>query len=266
MKNYLIATLIICIQACSAKIDQNSVRASTNIPVAAKVDQVDVAFDSTMPKIFMTIEPVIIRISTGEVDVNGKYSERGTGKDKDMMLEKNRLGVNVKFYREYFLQRQRQITTQLASSLAGVKNFKLMDYEIAKRNEFKAANLAPNDQGLYLVRAVITEANDQVVYKSDKNTVPGFYKDKEVQIQGMVGLDIQVLDPKTGEVVQAFPTQGSYTTKESYVEGGIISEFSKSQEIVKSSIDQALRVALNNAAYELHSKFSGKNTREEEYE
>jgi hypothetical protein len=261
---YLLAFLLI-ISGCTARVDQNSVRASANIPTAAKVDRVNIEHDSSTPNIYMTIEPILVRINRGENDINIKYKESGK-KDPEWMHEKKRLTVNVKYYQEYFLQRQIQITTQLASSLGGVKNFKLLDYNIAKEKNFTSTNKKPNDLGLYLVRASITEANDQVLYKSDKSRIPGIYKDKEVEIKGMVGLDIQVIDPTSGEVIHAFPTQGSYTTKDVSVEGGLLTDFSSSHEVVKSSIDQALRVALNNAANELFQKFSGKSPVENEYE
>lgn len=261
---YLLAFLLI-ISGCTARVDQNSVRASANIPTAAKVDRVIIEHDTSIPNIYMTIEPILVKISRGETDINVKYKESGK-KDPEWMHEKKRLTVNVKYYQEYFLQRQRQITTQLASSLAGVKNFKLLDYEMSKEKHFTTSKKSMSDLGVYLVRATITEANDQALYRSNKNRIPGVYKDKEVEIEGMVGLDIQVIDAISGEVVHAYPTRGSYKTKDVSVDGGLLTDFSSSHEIVKSSIDQALRVALNNAAYELHEKFTGKKTIDKEYE
>ncbi len=266
MKTKLILIVLIFLSACTARVDQNSVRASVNIPTAAKVDKVEVGYDAKMPKIYLTIEPITVKIAPRETNVKLSYGEAEKEGTKDIIAEKKRLSLSVKYYQEYFLNRQRQITTQLASSLGGVGNFKLVDYDIAKEKNYTGINKEPNDLGIYLVRASITEANDQVLYRQDKSRIPGIYKDKEVEVQGMVGLDIQVINPSTGEVVQAFPTQGSYTTKDVSVSGGFIADFGSSREIVKSSIDQALRVALNNAALDLHAKFSGRGSYESEYE
>jgi hypothetical protein len=321
--------------SCTAKIDQSSVKASNNIPEAAKVDEVLISYDDTLPTIYMTVEPIQVREVSSEsniavtndyrgnrssndstkstsnkkeedfIDDHSSSKQKDAQKDnlpkafspettyvpvvntnldgvttkqsqhdyarhkqggaseaidkkqvnsyKNQVEAQNNLNINLKQYRQYFLSRQRQITNQLNSSLAGVKNFKLLDYEINKKTNFNFNKKSDNDLGPYLVRAVITECNDQVKYQKDKSSIPLFYSNKDVEIVKMVGLDIQLIDPHSGEVVQAFPVQGSYTYKDASVDGGFIVDFSTSKLTVQSSIDQALRVALNDAAKKLYN-------------
>ena len=155
-------------------------------------------------------------------------------------------------YQSYLGQRQRQISRQLLSALAGVDNFRLLD----KNHSYQ--HVIPKDaRGPYKISVEITEASEEIVSESSRIKIPLVYRGKEGLVQGVIGLDVTVTDPRSGAIILAFPVQGTYISQEQERSTGFIADVTKSNSKVKSTIDQALRAALNEAARKLNTRLNG---------
>jgi hypothetical protein len=222
------------------------VQARVGAPLAAHVDDVNVPYDPNRPTATLVVEPVSLKGATTDVHVDGVSTKRRGG-DPEGTVEIERQ-TDVSLSHTALLSRQDQITRQLVSALSGVKNFRLVDYGYFTKN---ARSFSSSGAGPYLVRAVITEWNERPVLKQSRIDVPGVYDDKQKETEGMVALDVVVLRAATGEILSSWPVRGTFISSERARSVGFIAPVVQSEMQVKSAVDQALRVALNDAAVRL---------------
>jgi hypothetical protein len=249
---YISIFALVSLISCGKSIVQDNIKASTNIPVVAQVEKVHVDYDASLPIWYFTVEPVQIRQMMNESELNVDGTTRN---DKGSFSISN-VRIHSKMHRQFLADRQPQIVAQLSSALSGVKNFRSIDYEIAKNNNFKLNSLDNiNNKGIFIIRAVITEQNDRVSEKVQENNIPLAHRNKSSQYFSIVALDVSVIDPNNnGAILTSFPTKGRYGYESALSRNNFIGKFSSSYEMSNSNIDQALRVALNNSALKLFKK------------
>lgn len=239
---------LIATTACRPTIDPESVQARAKAPLPASVETVRISKDASKQDAFLVVHPI-------------RISERGSVDQRILTLEGSAEGMNAEAeiktessrYYNYLLERQRQISLQFVSALSGVGNFRLIDY-IAFGENPKTAEGLGSGKGPYFVRAAITECTEEVVSDKRRTSLPLIYRNRKNLIEGIVGLDVSVVDVSSGEVVAAFPVQGSFITSTAKSGGGVVGAFSNAEVRMRSTIDQAIRVALNNAATTLYTK------------
>jgi curli biogenesis system outer membrane secretion channel CsgG len=250
-RTLFILIILLLIPSCSPSIDQNQVKASLDIPVAAQVDSLNIPYNPNMETVYVTVEPVAVNIPSHQIVVD--QNVRG---DFNNVPHTTQANEQIQFYNTHFAKRQVQITTQLVSSLNSVKNFKVLDYDITRRNNFRLPEGASNNaQGPYLVRAVISEY-DRIITTDEKTTRIAIAKRKQYLAKGIIGLDVSLVNPATGEVLDSFPVKGSYGETSDKRGASLLLTSSSAQTTAGSSADQALRVAFNNAAENIYKRFS----------
>jgi|LakMenEpi03Aug12_release.lakeMendotaPanAssembly.Ray.scaffolds.fasta_scaffold157242_2 hypothetical protein len=232
--------------SCIPAVKPQEVEVSHIIPESAVVEQPEIAYNSSLPVWYLTVEPVRVRYAAKESSV--EIDKRRI--DQEHKATTQRLTITSTLYRSYLAERQDQITAQLNSSLLRVKNFKILDFEQAKQSGFSIPHRGEKSRGVYVVRVLITELEDRVEEDESSLQLPLVYTHKSFTYTGMVGLDVTVSDPKSGgRIVQSFPAQGSYHYKQ-LQNGGALSPYARSFEKAHSTIDNALRIALYEAAKE----------------
>ena len=150
-----------------------------------------------------------------------------------------------------------RIAAQLVSALSGFGNLAPLDIATLKRTGDGTYSprtaVGADERGPFVVRALITEYTATAEEDSSKIQVPGIYKSSERITKGVVGLDITLLEAATGRIVAAFPAHGSFSSQENKVGAGLIMPVVENRSFAQSVLDQALRVALNDAAQRIDS-------------
>jgi curli biogenesis system outer membrane secretion channel CsgG len=232
---------------CRASIDPDTVKPRAEAPLPAVVDVVKIPKDASKPYTFLVVQPVRVseRGSRDERIINVKGRAQELSGEGEVRIESGR------FY-NYLLSRQREISYQLVSALSGVGNFRLIDHTVFSENPRKSGELS-GGKGPYYVRAVITESTTSVVSEKRRLSLPLVYRNHDNLVESLVGLDVSLVDVESGEIVHGFPVQGTYISKKVVAGGGIAGRVTSSEVQMRSTIEQALRVALNEAAKTLHA-------------
>jgi hypothetical protein len=204
-----------------------------------------------MDIVYVTVEPVTVNIPSHQIiidqNIRGHFNN---------IPNTTRVNEAIQFYNTHFAQRQLQITTQLVSSLNSVKNFRILDYDIARRNNFRLPEGAEhNAKGPYIVRAVISEY-DRIITADEKNTRILTSSRRQYLAKGVIGLDLSIVNPTSGKMLDSFPVKGSYGETSDQRATSTILTSSSGTSSARSSADQALRVAFNNAAEKMYKLFS----------
>lgn len=253
-----LAFSIAALTGCGTAFNPAEARASTNVPVAAEVRPLHIPYDPSVPRFVIQVQPVSFRVASvaGTTVVDGKVQN---------------IELDVKTVSEY----GDVISAQLESALSNVENFVLYDAS--------AKNIPVNkgERGPFVVSATITEFSETADAESSGTggslgtagliagiagavtDKPGLmwggaavaaanptFVDAKAKRTGVVGMDIKILEKKTGRIIRSFPVRGTFTAV-THVNGFSIFGIGKqNQRMAQSALGQALRVALNDAAAE----------------
>jgi len=238
------------VSACAPTLDGESVRARAVAPEAARVDEVNIPRSPNAEKIYFVIQPVRV-VEEGTRKVSRIQGRIEVGKDGQCEgCVGGQASIITSELRNYLLARQRQISLQLASAISGVEDFGLLDYEAFRANPNKVAN----GKNVHILKAVITEMNYRIRDEKSKFAIPLTFSNKKGLVEGVVGLDVSATNARTGETIASFATNGTFITKSQSTRTGLVSSFLRSDVKVRSTVDQALRAALNSAAIKMHGK------------
>ena len=238
MRYRFVTAFTVLIFFSCASVDKPSAQATAGAPESAQVEPVKVAFDSSVPKYVLAVLPVVWEFRGSTTDIHVQRNGKPT------------TAVNILDYSFLTPTRQRQITAQLTSALKGVENFELLASPETRPNS-KSSGGEP-----LVVQAQITECNETIEEESSKfNLFTLFGRNSSVR-KGMVGLDLTATESKSGKIVAAFPVQGTFSRVSAETSQGFIFRVGEQQSSAQSTLDQALRIALNDAAKRLFAELS----------
>lgn len=143
------------------------------------------------------------------------YLDRNQGKTSSMPVYVGPKEV------EFF--NSRKLAAQLTTALSSVENFRLLD------------------------PAAVTNQKDQPPFERRNVKVPLLYNYGDRIQRGVVGLDVSIVDGRSGQIVRSFPVQGSFSSHEAKSDLSLITPIVAEKRFAQSVLDQALRAALNNA-------------------
>ena len=152
---------------------------------------------------------------------------------------------------------QRQIAAQLTSALTSVGNFSVLDVRSVRQlgGGRYDAQLSNGEIGPFIVRAQITEYEARVEDEKSKVNVLLAKRGNKVR-KGVVALDVSILDGRSGRIVRSYPVRGTFAKQEKSGEVGIV--LYEKDVMAQSVLDQALRVALNQAAEKAYEALSSR--------
>lgn len=236
------------------ELDRNSVQATPERPPAAKVEQVSIAYDPTLSRWVVVVEPFTVAAS-GITSGSGWQPTLPTG-----------IGPGI--------------AAQLVSALGRVGNVVVIDHDVYQDNPGKViAEMRNGELGPFVIRGVVTEfgetADLQSAGESEYGTKTGrvlsmipvggvslagriINADKgsrgvrETRRTGMVGFDLQVVDPLTGRVCGSLTAEGSFTAADVVRTKSKFGKTEMSVDYASSALGQAQRAALNSAVCQLH--------------
>ncbi len=250
--------LVGCVENVSAHVDREEAQAKDKRPVSTEVEIASIPADPSLPTYVVVIQPFAIGAS-GVTSGQGYHGMPSDGVPV-VLNPGDQIGSGV--------------SAQLISILSKVGNLKVIDWDIYQRDPDKIINgLRPGERGPFTIKGTVTEfsetADTSIKGESTGPNVLSMFvpyigwiisygigtKEKsEAKHVGMVGLDIQIVDPATGLVMASLTAEGSFTsvsvTKSRRQWGGTKSN----TESASSAIGQAQRIALNKAVTQIRNE------------
>jgi curli biogenesis system outer membrane secretion channel CsgG len=255
--------LAVLLSGC-ATLDKSSVRAAAGAPDSSQVAEINIPQDTAYPMYAVAVQP--LEFSSGSVS--------GT-----TIIDGRPSTVNLD-YREADSQAH-VITAQLITALSNVGNISLLDDSALSKGKdgLTSTKLYKGEKGPFLLKGMITEFNENA-QSSEKNrgaslggagaiagvagaitgenaltwTGAGLaaanptYEESQAGRTGMVAIDFQLIDGKTGRIVKAFNAKGTFSSATVSSGFSLFGIGGSNSEFASSVIGQAIRVAMNDAA------------------
>jgi len=247
-----------CVENVSARLDRKEGQAKDKRPVSTEVEVASIPADPSLPTYVVVVEPFMMGAS-GVTSGEGYRGMPSAGAPV-IINPGDQIGSGI--------------SAQLISTLSKAGNLKVIDWGIYQRDPDKIINgLQPSERGPFVIKGTVTEfsetADTSAKGESTGPNIPSLFipyigglvsygigtkAKSEVKHVGMVGLDIQIVDPITGLVMASLTAEGSFTsvsiTKSRTQWGGTKSN----TESASSAIGQAQRIALNEAVTHIHNE------------
>jgi hypothetical protein len=233
-----------------ARVDRTGAQATTTRPVSTEVPLESIPYDSRQPKYVVVVEPPFPYAASG--------ASAGVGASGTTVLD---LGGQVSL----------GVPAQLVSALNRVGNVILVDWADyqAQGGQIK---LQPGEIGPFIIRGAVTECQE----KSDESTSgevkgPSFWtyliphvggiiaagvgtkSETQTRMEGMIAIDLRVVDSRSKRVIASFPAAGSFVTFGATKSRTSFNTTRTSVEYASSAIGQAERQAMNNAIHGIHN-------------
>lgn len=187
------------------------------------------------------------RIASSGVGRQSASTSRGSSSRRTTEKTHALTTINKSSWTSGLGRRQRQIVAQFTSALSGVSNFSIVSSSaVSSLGSGKySTELRDGEIGPFIVRAQITEYESRVEDSSSKTNV--LIVDRKSKLRkGVVGLDVSIFDGRTARLVRSFTVNGTFAKQEK--EFGALIGVHRDKAMAQSVMDQALRVALNEAA------------------
>ncbi len=245
MGRIFILFLLLSFHGC-VSVDPASVKPTVGGPISAQIEPVKISRNTAMPDVLLVVDTVNVADSRTGIETRG---DMGHG------------AIELSYFTDD--KEQAKIKAQLISALSGIENFRVLDGRDIQKDTTGLYKINSSDfntaKGPYIVRALITEYNARAEETGNKINVFPFAKKKHVEMKGFVALDIRVLSERTKENLTSFTSRGTFSTIDERASQGFILPLAQQHAFARSVADQAMRVALNDAAKQIYAKFEGSN-------
>lgn len=285
MRNMLVGLVLVMVVSwtigCSemepAFVDRAEARAQATQPASTEVEMISIATNPNLPTMVLTVEP----FGMGASGVTADTSQSGA-----IVVAHGRFGqtqvVNMGGGGGVINPGEQigpGVSAQLISSLQKVGNVAIIDYATYNADKEKiAANLRPEEFGPFVVKGTVTEFSE-VADGSGKGESrgPGMgaflpyvgpiialadsgKSSSETTKKGVVGFDVQIVDPKSGRMITSFTASGSFVSVINTKSQTSWGKTKTTTEYASSAIGQAQRIALNKAVTQIHRLVSEQAT------
>ncbi len=243
----LAALLCLPFLGCRSRVSVSDISPSSTLQASQVSEDFFIPHDPNLPIQYFTVEKVSIKHSTGAPVASELTTDIGRTLGAQLFRQE--------LMNHSFAERQHQIAAQLGSSILGVQNFRLIDYQSAKERAFTYRKRGDVPSTILVVRAELTEYEERVTESGSTIRLPFIYRGSEASKTGTIALDISVVDlTPHGKNMYAFPVQASFRNVQSQSDPTLGAVLFKNTLKMQSSIDQALRVATIEVAKELFKR------------
>lgn len=259
-----ISLVLLLTTGCTATLDRSSVRATTGGTESTEVAEINIPQDADYPMYAVAVQP--LQFSAGSITGSTIIDGQPSTVDLDYRTADSQAHV---------------ITAQLTTALSNVGNISLLDGSALSKGKsgLTSTKLNKGEKGPFLLRGTITEFNENA-QSSEKNrggslggagavigiagaitgenaltwTGAGLaaanptYGESQAARTGMVAIDFQLIDGKTGRIVKAFNAKGTFSSAAASSGFSLFGIGSSNSEFASSAIGQAIRAAMNDAA------------------
>lgn len=248
--------------SCSARIDNQAVRATAGAPVSTEIEVVSIPYNPQLPTYVVAVEPFVF--SRTFADGEGyTINIRSGGED---------------------------LAAQLVTVLANNGNVSVIDSGLAKSADgMYNTKLRQGEVGPFIVRATVTEFTEVAEAESKSRggslgwvgAIAGIagavsgkdglmwggaglaaanptYKNNQAAKKGMVALDLRLVDGSTGRIISAFKSNGTFSSASAESGFSLFGIGTNEQKFAQSVIGQAIRAALNDASLKINQALASK--------
>ncbi len=269
-------------------IDPADAQATSEAPVAAQVEEIELPYNPNLPTFVIMVEPFDYSAS-GQTSGGGSGAPSGSaaagGSATYSMTEDGNLRTT--WDASYGPSIGNGISKQLMTALSKWGNVALIEPEAVKDNGdgTYSCKLLEGELGPFIVKGTVTEFSETAQMEGKKKgfnsrglgvgtaIIGGItgnrtaaavgtgvavagpeYQKEEMNRTGMVGLDLRIVDGRIARAVRggAFACQGSFTSLSAGTEFGMLGFSSGKTAAASSSLGQATRAAMNDAVQKIH--------------
>lgn len=253
----LLFCFFLFLTSCSASLDKSKTQAKEGATESTTVEVVQIPYNPQLPMYIFAIEPFIFR----------ETLMQGEGATQVM-----------------FINAGNELAAKLTSAISGVGNFQVIDSGLVKdKTGMYKAKLTQDELGPFVVRATVTEFTEQAEVKEKERKVSlGFFgliaaivgaftgsdalkyggvalaaanpefENKETETIGMIALDIRVVDGTSGRIVNAFKSEGTFSSITASASGSVFGIGGGETKTAQSVMEQAITAALNDATQKMY--------------
>lgn len=253
-------------------VDRTAVQAQAGAPVSAQVEIASVPYDPNLPRYVVAVLP----LNYGASGITSGSGREPSGNVQSLAVTPSDLaGGGGAASKEGI-----GVASQLTTALTRCGNISVVDPSMLIRNPDGTitCKLQPGEVGPLLIKGTLTEFNETVdaserertgslrqvgqaasllgaVSGAPYATVPGDvlqiadpqWENKKVTRKGMVGMDLQLIDGRTGRIVRGYTCSGTFATQSAVNGKNIFGFGNRSSEFAASALGQATRAAMNEA-------------------
>lgn len=251
-------------------------QASTDIPVSTQVKLLSIPYDPNLPRFVITVEPFTYH-AAGElapvgVNQSSRTTTTTTASDGSQTTTVSQSTSGYGF--------GEGLAAQFVTALTRGGNMSVATLESVqkKSNGTYSTNLVDGEIGVFVVRGAVTEFTETAeasgkerhvrlgrlgaaigiggAIAGNRNVALGggalaianpSYDKQALKRTGMIGMDLQLIDGRTGRLLTSFTAKGSFTSITKAKGFTMFGIGGSSSEFAKSSLGQATRVAMNDA-------------------
>ncbi|MCB0329335.1 MAG: hypothetical protein KDD70_06720 [Bdellovibrionales bacterium] len=252
-KSLLPFALFALLCGCSASVNRADVQAKSGSPLSAQIEQRSIPYEAGRPTAVVVVEPFEL------------FADAYT---QDNTLTVRQLGGGG------------ELRAKLVTALTNVGNLSVLDPRGLKnaKDGTYSTRLERNEVGPYLIRVTVTEFSENIDATSSDDGFslgwigaivgiagavtdkPGLlwpgaglaianpsYENKRVRRNGVVALDLQIVDGRTLRVVKAFKASGTFSAESEKSGFGLLGYQNGSEDFAQSVLGQATQAAFNDA-------------------
>ena len=276
---------------CSTTVDKSSVKATEGAPVSAQVEIARIPYDASLPKYVVTVEPLKVGADgqPGAPVPSARGGQRGWGPwglgwwgthPDPAAYAPPAAGLSDRV--------SVGIAAQLMSGLSNAGNIVVLDYQHYLENKGNLSALrGTGELGPFVIKRTVTEFNE-VAEAGEKSKgaslgfagtvlgivgavagVPGAgyagaaisaadptYKDTRMRRTGSVGMDLQIVDPRTGRILGGGVAAGKFTAETATSGISVFGVGGGESAFASSALGQATRAAANDAVRQVTGRLS----------
>lgn len=266
--------------AC-AEIDPIGAQAQTGAPVAAQVEVVQIPYNPSLPRYVVAVLPLDYGASS---ITSGGGPDRGAPTVNGGALSVVSGGVHERGMANSGAQPGFQVgagmAAQLTTALTRAGNIAVIEPSMLREQPDGSytCKLQPGEVGPFVLKGTVTEFNETA--QADESTrggslggvgavmgiagavagKPGLgwtgagiaaanpsYQNSKMKRSGMVGMDLQLVDGRSGRIVRGMPCQGTFTTVSATSGMSLFGIGGGDAKFASSALGQATRAAMNDA-------------------
>ncbi|MBL1264837.1 hypothetical protein [Candidatus Methylomicrobium oryzae] len=285
------------VAGCAATVDKASVQATSTAPTSMQVETVRIPFDPTQPMYVVTVEPLEMGAdgsaggpppSSGQSSGNyygwgpfGWIGPRG-GSPAPTAYEAPLQGMSDKV--------GKGIAAQLLSALGNSGNVVVIDYNHYLKNADNPSKLLrAGEAGPFVIKGTVTEFSEVAEANNERQggslgwagTVLGVagaisgtpgagiagaaisaanptWENTKARRTGAVGMDLQVVEPKSGRMIGTIVSHGSFSAESASSGFSLFGVGGGESAFAASALGQATRAAMNDTLKQLSDQLRAK--------
>jgi curli biogenesis system outer membrane secretion channel CsgG len=276
---------IALLTAGCASVDQTNVQAKTGAPVSAQVEIASIPYNASLPRFVVAVLPLDYGASSGVTTIQGAPSADGsvgsvfTGglNSGGQTVVGGAPGSQVGY----------GMAAQLITALTRCGNVSVMEPQMLQQQPDGTymCKMIPGEVGPFIIKGAVTEFNEAANQQEKSRggslgllgaaagvagaatghsglawTGAGVaaanptYENKTMRREGMVGMDLQLVDGRSGRIVSGYQCSGTFAS-ESAVSGlSVFGIGGGDAQFASSALGQATRAAMNDA---IHKTMNG---------